>query len=193
MKREKYLIENLFSEAGYDNIERIDYNECLFQSLISIGVLDANNAVLLLNGINNTLYLELFKELSNKSIGVSKLENQGADPSVRILAEMIIEDILDQESYLSVNKEVEVAALLSYSLERLENCTPIIKGNVILTDGKKHYFEVKQRVLKERLLYYSNHNIMYAAINEFLASNNIKNQNFTVLLGNKEINTPLSN
>ena len=85
------------------------------------------------------------------------------------LSEMIIEDILAQESYLSVNKETEVAALLTYSSMRLENVTPIIKGDAILTDGKKHYFEVKQRVLNERLMYNSSDAIIYAAINDLIS------------------------
>jgi hypothetical protein len=188
--KEKSLIENIFSEAGYDNIERIDYNVCLFQSLIAHGVLNANYSALLLNGINNTLFIELFKKLSGTPNGVSKLDGLGADPSVKILAEMILEDILAQESYLHVNRETEVAALLSYSAERLENITPIIKGYSMLTDGKKHYFEVKQRILNERLLYYSNDSIMYAAINDLLSSNSIDHKNISILLGSKEINTP---
>ena len=188
--KEKSLIENLFSEAGYDNVERVDYYSCLFEVLINNNIINNSNAVLILNGINNTLHLELFKNVSEHLCGASKLDGQGADPSVRILSEMIIEDILAQESYLSVNKETEVAALLAYSAVRLENVTPIIKGDAMLTDGKKHYFEVKQRVLNERLLYNSSDAIIYAGINDLLSTYGINIKNLSFLLNSKEINTP---
>ena len=188
--KEKSLIENLFNEAGYHNVERVDYYSCLFEVLINNGVINNSNAVLILNGINNTLHLELFKSGSEDLCGASKLDGQGADPSVRILSEMIIEDILAQESYLSVNKETEVAALLTYSSMRLENVTPIIKGDAILTDGKKHYFEVKQRVLNERLMYNSSDAIIYAAINDLISTFGVNDKNLSFLLNSKEINTP---
>jgi hypothetical protein len=188
--KEKSLIENLFNEAGYHNVERVDYYSCLFEVLVNNGVINNSNAVLILNGINNTLHLELFKSGSEDLCGSSKLDGQGADPSVRILSEMIIEDILAQESYLSVNKETEVAALLTYSSMRLENVTPIIKGDAILTDGKKHYFEVKQRVLNERLMYNSSDAIIYAAINDLISTYGVNDKNLSFLLNSKEINTP---
>jgi hypothetical protein len=188
-EREKSLIENLFTEAGYDNIDQINYNPFLFEVLVLNNVINSNSSVLMLNGINNTLYLELYKNSKDLSNSFFKLDGYGADPSVKILAEMMLEDILAQESYLTIDKEKEVNSLLTYSADRLENITPIIKGDAILTDGKKHYFEVKQRVLNDRLLYYSNDSIMYAAINDLLSVNNIINENLVILLGSKEINT----
>lgn len=188
-EKEKSLIENIFIEAGYDNIEQINYNQSLFEVLSENKVISPDNSVLMLNGISNTLYMELYKRSTDFSNSFSKLDGHGADPSVKILAEMILEDILAQESYLTIDKEKEVKSLLTYSAERLENITPIIKGEAILTDGKKHYFEVKQRVLNDRLLYYSNDRIINAAINELLSVNNVTNENLTILLGSKEINT----
>jgi hypothetical protein len=188
--KEKSLIENIFNEAGYHNVERLDYNEFLFQALASASVINPDSSVLLLNGINNTLYIELYNNISTPITQSSKLEGHGADPSVQLLAEMILEDILAQESYLTVNKEAEIAFLLPYSAIHLENITPIIKGDALLTDGEKHYFEVRHRVLNERLLYYSNDIVIYAAINDILSSNNINTENITVLMGSKVINTP---
>ena len=106
--KEKSLIENLFNEAGYDNVERVDYNENLFQVLASLNITNANKAVLMLNGINNTLYIELYKNILAPITENSKLEGHGADPSVKLLAEMILEDILAQESYLNVNKPFQL-------------------------------------------------------------------------------------
>ena len=187
--KEKTLIESLFNGAGYDNIERIDYYSSLFQSLSSDSVIDKNGAVLLLSGISNTLYLELYVNIYESQCGSSKLEGHGADPSVKILSEMIIEDILAQESYLILNKDNEIEALLSYAAQQLENNSPIIKGFAILLDGKKHYFEVKQRVLNERLLYSSSDGIIFAAISDLISSHSVTPHNVTILLVGKELNT----
>ncbi|MFV5692186.1 hypothetical protein ACM55K_09195 [Flavobacterium sp. LT1R49] len=187
--KEKALIETLFTEAGYYNVERINYNESLFEVLCDKGVMRANKSVLLLNGIDNTLYLELYKNISESPTASSKLEGHGADPRVKILADMIIEYIITQNSYLSINKEIEIAALLPYSASLLENTTPIIKGDAILTDGKSYWFRINERNLNDRLLYYSNDSIIYTAIEDLLKSNRINVENTTILLGSEEINT----
>ncbi|UQD57228.1 hypothetical protein [Flavobacterium sp. K5-23] len=187
--KEKLLIENLFSEAGYDNVERINYNESLFEVLCDKGIIRANNPVLLLNGIDNTLYLELYKDISESPTAFSKLEGQGADPRVKILADMIIEYIITQNSYLSINKEIETAALLPYSANLLESITPIIKGDAILTDGKAYWFRINERNLNDRLLYYTNDGIIYTAIEDIFKSNSMEVENATILLGSEEINS----
>ncbi|NRT16861.1 hypothetical protein HNP99_003235 [Flavobacterium sp. 28A] len=188
-ENEKSLIENLFLEAGYDNIERVNFNKSLLQTLSINAIIKSNMSVLLLNGINNDLYLELFKDIKEPAQALSKLLGQGADVRINILADMILEDILIQNSYLTVNKEHEIAMLLAYSSELLEKSTTIIKGKATLTDGKEYFFEVNKISLNERLLYSSNDNIMYATIDDLLKVNNTSISNTIILLGSKEINT----
>lgn len=188
-EKEKALVENLFVEAGYDNIERVDYNESLFEVLYSHNLLTNKKSVLLLNGIDNNLYIELYKSISETLSGFSKLEGQGADPRVKLLAEMIVEYITAQNSYLSLNKETEIATILPYSAALLENITPIINGDAMLTDGKSYWFRVNERSLNDRLLYYSNDNIIYAAIDDLLKSNCVAIENVIILLSSEEINT----
>lgn len=188
-EKEKALVENLFVEAGYDNIERVDYNESLFEILYLKGLVNNDKSILLLNGIDNTLYLELYKNIAETISGFSKLEGQGADPRVKLLAEMIVEYITAQNSYLSLNKETEIATLLPFSAALLENITPIINGDAELTDGKSYWFRVNERSLNDRLLYYSNDNIIYAAIDDLLKANCITIENVLILLNSEEINT----
>jgi hypothetical protein len=89
-EKEKSLIENLFTEAGYDNIEQINYNQCLFEVLSKNKVINSDSSILILNGTSNTLYMELYKSSKDFSNTFSKLDGLGADPSVKILAEMIL-------------------------------------------------------------------------------------------------------
>ncbi len=187
--KEKTLIENLFTDAGYYNVEIVNYKESLFEVLCNSNIISGTQPTLLLNGIDNILYLELYKNFSAAPSGFSKLEGQGSDPRVKILADMIIEDILMTNSYLSINKEAEINALLLYSANLLENILPIIKGNATLTDGKSYHFEVKNSILNERLLYNANDNIIAVAIDDMLKLNDLNVVNTTILLGSKEINT----
>jgi hypothetical protein len=187
--KEKSLIESLFTEAGYDNVERIDYNEALFEVLCSKGIIGLNKSVLMLKGIDDTLYLELYKNILGLPTAFSKLAKQGADPRVKILASMIIGYINEQYSYLSLDIEAEINALLPYSANLLKNITPIIKGEAELIDGTKEWFSVKERSLNDRLLYDLNDRIIDTTIEGLLKSNNLKSEETIILLGSDEINT----
>ncbi|MFN8297272.1 MAG: hypothetical protein U0T69_13830 [Chitinophagales bacterium] len=188
-EKEKSLIITLFTEAGYDNVESIDYNNSLFEVLLQNGKLNKNKAVLILNGIDNNLYLELYKDITTEPIGFSKLDGQGADPRVKILADMIIEYISAQNPYLIINKESEIGNILPVTASLLENITPIIKGEVEFIDGNKYWFRVNARTLEDRLLFSSNDALIYTAIDDLLKSNGLNVDNTIILLGCEEINT----
>lgn len=189
-EKEKSLIFTLFTEAGYDNVENVDYNNSLFDVLIQNGILSKNKSILLLNGIDNTLYLELYKNLSLEPVAFSKLEGQGADPRVKILADMIVEYVSAQNPYLKINKELEVANILPFSANLLESIIPIISGEVEFIDGNKYWFRVNARTLEDRLLFTSNDALIYTAIDDLLRSNGLTVDNTIILLGCEEINTP---
>lgn len=188
-EKEKSLIITLFTEAGYDNVESIDYNNSLFEVLLQNGNLNKNKAVLILNGIDNTLYLELYKDISTEPIGFSKLDGQGADPRVKILADMIIEYVSAQNPFLTINRDSEICNILPFSASLLENIMPIIKGEVEFIDGNKYWFRVNARNLEDRLLFASNDTLIYNAIDDLLKSKGLNAENTTLLLGSEEINT----
>ena len=187
--KEKVLIEHIFAEAGYNNVERVTYNQCLFEVLSAKGLLKPDKSVLLLNGIDNNLYLQLYKSPSGELDTASKLQGHGADPRVKILAEMILEYITSQNSHLSVDKEKEIAALLPFSAVLLSNASAVVSGEAELTDGKSYWFSVRERNLTERLLYYSNDSIIYTAIDELVKSANLTIENTILVLGSEQINT----
>ncbi|MBL0031079.1 MAG: hypothetical protein IPP27_02470 [Bacteroidetes bacterium] len=92
-KRKKTLVEGLFSDAGYMNVERIEYNESLFEVLQEKRVIIKDDSIIKLTGIDNNLYLELYKNFSVAPSGLYKIRRQGSDPRVKILADIIIEYI----------------------------------------------------------------------------------------------------
>lgn len=186
---EKSLIENLFKEAGYFNLDRVHFNSTLFSVLAQKGILATERAILLLSGVDDVLYLKLYQNVNAEVIGSCKLEGQGADPRVKILADMIVEYIILQNSYLSIDKDVEIAALLPFCASLLENVSPIIKGDAELSDGNKYWFKVNERNLNDRLNYYSNDSIIYSAIEDLLKSNGFSIEEVIILLGTEEIST----
>lgn len=188
-EKEKALVVSLFSEAGYDNVESIDFNALLFDVLEQKNIISNKNAILLLNGIDNTLFLELYENKQSNPVGLSKLEGQGADPRVKVLSEMIIEYVCAQNPYLVIIKELEVANILPYSASLLENITPIIKGEVEFVDGNKYWFRVNSRIFEDRLLYSYNDSIIYSAIDDLLKSSGLKVENTILVLATEEINT----
>jgi len=186
---EKSLIAHLFQEAGYFNLDRVFYNKTLFAVLTQKGILPAEKAVLLLSGVDDVLYLNLYRNINAEAIGSFKLVGQGADPRVRILADMIVEDIIVQNSYLSINKDTEIAVLLSFCATLLENINPIIMGDAELSDGNKYWFKVNERNLNDRLQYYSNDSMIYNAIDDLLKSGGLLIADVVILLGTEEIST----
>lgn len=186
---EKSLIENLFQEAGYFNVDRIGYHHTLFNILAQKQILPNNKAVLFMNGIDDVLYLNLYKGVKAEAIGSAKLPGQGADPRVKILADMIVEYIILQNSYLSVNKDTEIAFLLPFCAALLQNISPIIKGEAELSDGNQYWFNVRKRNLTDRLQYYANDGMIFAATDDLLRANNLQADAVMILLGSEEIST----
>ncbi|WP_316826433.1 hypothetical protein [Pedobacter miscanthi] len=186
---EKSLIENLFQEAGYFNLDRIAYNHALFNILGQKQLLPSNRAILLMNGIDDVLYLKLYRNIKAETLGSTKLAGQGADPRVKILADMIVEYITVQNSYLSINKDTEIAFLLSFCAGLLQNISPIINGEAELSDGNRYWFNVRARNLNDRLQYYANDGMIFTAIDDLLKANSLLADDVMILLGSEEINT----
>lgn len=106
--KEKSLIKNLFTEAGYDNVENVEENESLFSILLENGVVSETKSALLLKAVDDNLYVELYKKVPGEVTSFLTLDGQGADPRVKILADMIIDYISAQHPYLAINKSLEV-------------------------------------------------------------------------------------
>ncbi len=186
---EKSLVENLFQEAGYFNLSRMQYSKSLFEVLSQKQFLLSGKSILLLSGLDNVLYLSLYKDKNATAIGTIKLQGQGADPRVKILAEMIVEYITLQNSYLSFDHDTEVAALLPYCAHLLQQIDPLIKGEAELTDGKRYWFMLRKKNLDDRLHFYSSDQMIFAAIDDLLKLNNLDIADVMLLLGTPEVST----
>lgn len=188
-EKEKALVEALFSDAGYMNVQRLEYNEYLFEVLQQKKVINAKGSIIKLTGIDNNLYIELYKDIPAGLTSYTKIEGQGSDPRAKILADMILEYIVLQNPYLTIKKEGEITSILPYASNLLHNISPVIKGEAVLSDGKPYYFRVNERNLNERLLFLSGDSIIYSSIDDLVKTYGLDVQATTILLASGEINT----
>lgn len=102
---------------------------------------------------------------------------------------MVVEYIILQNSYLSVDKNEEIAFLLPFCAALLQNISPIIKGEAELSDGNRYWFNLRERNLNDRLQYYANDGMILTAIDDLLKTNNLQANAVMILLGSEEIST----
>ena len=188
-EKEKVLIEGLFKDAGYDNACRINYFSAFFESLTYYKTLNSETSLLLLTGLENVLYLQTFKFPSPECIFIEHFEGQGSDPRVKILAEIIIDDIQQSMSYLHLEKEKEVVHIFPTVVKLLQNPTPIMSGKAPLSNGNSEYFKVRLKDLNDRLVYYSGFERIYLSIDDIISKNRLSIDKLHILLLGQEINT----
>lgn len=187
---ERNMIEQLFREAGYRTVSVVSYNEMLLEHLKATNFVEANQAVLLLTGLEDTLYLELYLKRAVRPVSTLMLENQGSDPRIRILAGMIIDYIAEQNPYLDLDLGREVNALLPYSAGLLSTASVIVTGDAELSNGSKCWFRINSKNVEDRLQFYAGDLIVSASINDLLKQSGVKSEELTVLLASDQIKTP---
>lgn len=187
--KEKVLVEALFTEAGYYNVKREDFTAAFFKVLIQAGVIKRDSSILLLTSIDNKLFLQLYKNGFSEYPARIQLDGHGADARIKILAEMILEYIVNLNPFLSIDNNKELAVLLPFCKTLLDHEIPIITGEAELTDGHKYWFRATTRNLNERLKYYSNDMVIYSAIDDLLKTNSVSTDDVTIVLGSEELNT----
>ena len=189
VEKEKVLIEGLFKDAGYYNACRINYFSAFFESLTYYKTLNSETSLLLLTGLENVLYLQTFKFPSPECIFIEHFEGQGSDPRVKILAEIIIDDIQQSMSYLHLEKEKELVHIFPTVVKLLQNPTPIMSGKAPLSNGNSEYFKVRLKDLNDRLVYYSGFERIYLSIDDIISKNRLSIDKLHILLLGQEINT----
>lgn len=187
---ERNLVRSLFTEAGYRNVSVISYNDVLLELLRKTGFIRADHASLILTGLDDTLYLGLYLKQAETPVSATALPKQGADPRIRILAEMIMDYITDQNSYLDLDRALEVRFLLPYCAGLLSGAGMIINGEAELSQGKKFWYSVKLKNVEERLQYHQGDLLVSASINDMLHNFKLRSEDVILLLVSDQIRTP---
>jgi hypothetical protein len=187
---ERNLVAEMFREAGYRTVSVLSYNHLLLEHLRESQVVGQEQAALLLTGLDDTLYLELYaKGAATADSGIA-IPNQGADPRIRILAGMIVAYIQEQNAYLDLDMDREVGALLPYCAGLLTGARMILTGEAELTSGNSCWFRVNLKSVEDSLQYYSGDLMISTSVHDLLQRFDIRPEDVVMLLCSDQIKTP---
>jgi hypothetical protein len=187
---ERNLVAEMFREAGYRTVSVLSYNHLLLEHLRESRVVGQEQAALLLTGLDDTLYLELYaKGAATADSGIA-IPNQGADPRIRILAGMIVAYIQEQNAYLDLDMDREVGALLPYCAGLLTGARMILTGEAELTSGNTCWFRVNLKSVEDSLQYYSGDLMISTSVHDLLQRFDIRPEDVVMLLCSDQIKTP---
>jgi hypothetical protein len=186
--QEKIFVENLFKEAGYENVAEIDSNIILNKE-ISLEI-KSYRPRLCLTAISNDLYVQLYNSPDFSLVCQIKLDQLGSDPRAKILAKLISEDIKEASPHISIEEEKEIAHLINHCVQLLSNLTPIIRNEIALSNGVKAEYKIRLSDLEDRLMY--NRGIedkVIPQLESILSANGMTSSIIDIVLNGDELNT----
>jgi hypothetical protein len=186
--QEKIFVENLFKEAGYENVAEVNSNIILNKD-ISLEI-KSYRPRLCLTAISNDLYVQLYNSPDFSLVCQIKLDQLGSDPHAKILAKLISEDIKEASPHISIEEEKEIAHLINHCVQLLSNLTPIIRTEIALSNGVKAEYKIRLSDLEERLMY--NRGIedkVIPQLESILSSNGMSSSIIDIVLYGDELNT----
>jgi len=188
VQKERLLVMSIFSESGYDNVDTLSYLTFLFQGLNNQKIINSQLPIILLTGLDGNLYIELFSEASSFPIDEEVLDEQGADPRIKIMAKMLYESAISS-NHISLNEKNEIAHLLHSAKDFLDQASAIPRGDITLSDGTNCYVQLKKKELNDRLMYYSGEEKIFRAIDNLLKKNSIHENKVQFVLNGEAVNT----
>ena len=186
--QEKVLVENLFKEAGYENVAEVDVDLFLNKELNS--EIKSTKSRLCLSAISNDLYVKLFKVPTYSLLGQIKLEQLGSDPRAKIIAKLILEDIKEASPHIYIDEEKEIAYIINHCVQLLSSLSPVMRNDIELSTGVRTDYKIRLAQLEERLMY--NRGIedkVIPQLENILSANGIVGSTVDIILNGDELNT----
>jgi hypothetical protein len=188
VNQEKVLVENLFKEAGYENVAEVDVNLFLNKELNS--EIKSTKSRLCLSAVSNDLYVKLFKAPAYGLLGQIQLEQLGSDPRAKILAKLILEDIKEASPHIYIEEEKEIAFIINHCVQLLSSLSPIMRNDIELSTGVRTDYKIRLAQLEERLMY--NRGIedkVIPQLENILSANGIVGSSVDIILNGDKLNT----
>lgn len=186
--KERLLVESIFKESGYDNIESLSYTQFLFTFLANENFINPQIPVILLSGIDGNLFIELFSKSFINPISHVIVEEQGSDPRIKYMAKMIYDDAM-ATARLNLNLKNELSHLLPYAKEFLLQDSAIPKGDITLSDGTNCWVKIKRKDLDQLLIYDEGISKIFKAIEKILTENAVQSNIVQIILNGDSVNT----
>jgi hypothetical protein len=186
--KERLLVESIFKESGYDNIESLSYTQFLFTFLANENYINPQIPVILLSGIDGNLFIELFSKSFINPISNVIIEEQGSDPRIKYMAKMIYDDAM-ATARLNLNLKSELTHLLPYAKEFLLQDSAIPKGDITLSDGTNCWVKIRRKDLDQLLIYDEGISKIFKAIEKILIENAFQSGTVQIILNGDSVNT----
>jgi hypothetical protein len=186
--QEKILVENLFKEAGYENVAEVNTDLFLNKEL-SLEI-KSTRSRLCLSAILNDLYVKLYKSPDFSLVGQIKLEQLGSDPGAKILAKLILEDIKEASPHIYIEEEKEIAYIINHCTQLLSSLSPIMRNELELSTGVRTDYRIRLAQLEDRLMY--NRGVedkVIPKLESILSANGMLSSSVDIILSGDELNT----
>jgi hypothetical protein len=186
--QERLLVENLFKEAGYENVAETNADIHLNKEL-SHETKSARSRICL-SAVSNDLFVKLFKAPDFSLLGCIKLAQYGADPRAKILAKLIIEDIKDAHPHIFVDDEKETVHIINHCVQLLSSLSPIIRNKIELSTGVTADYKIRLSDLEERMMYNTGiEDKVIPQLESMISLNEWSSSTTDVILNGDELNT----
>lgn len=187
-QKEKLLVESIFKESGYDNVETLSYTQFLFNFLTFENLINPQMPLILLTGLNGDLFIELYSNVFINPISHVIVEEQGSDPRIKYMAKMIYDDAMSS-TRLNLDLKKELSHLLPRAKEFLLQDSAIPKGDITLSDGTHCWVRLKLKDLDQLLVYDEGISKINKAIEKILSENAVQSNNVQLILNGDSVNT----
>ena len=191
MQNEINFVGDLFKAASYKNLKLIYFNYLLINYLDKYrkigaykenqGKIGAYKGYLLIDGLDNNLYIDFYNELSSKTPKFNKIgEDLANNPKNKIIAKMLF-DLAVLKSGSLVKEKNELIRLLPLA-QKYSNTTksePLI--TVELSDGSVEKVRLKMKKVKEVLSYEANFTKDFDIVKECEQSAKVANLDLLVV------------
>ena len=187
-QREKLLVESIFKESGYDNVETLSYTQFLFNVLTFENLINPQIPLILMTGLNGDLFIELYSNGFINSISHVIVEEQGSDPRIKYMAKMIYDDAMST-TRLNLDLRKELSHLLPCAKEFILQDSAIPKGDITLSDGTNCWVKLKRKDLDQLLVYDEGISKINKAIEKILSENAVQSNKVQLILNGDSVNT----
>lgn len=188
-ENEQIFVLQLFKEAGYENVESINFNRALFETIEVKNAVSTQSHLISLKSIDNNLFFQYITPLNRVVKHTSYLEGLGSDPRANILAELIVKDIVEVNPSVFIDVSKEVLFIRSFVGKLLKKLSPVISGEVSLSSGKNFSYKVRKKELDKQLRFYSGFEKIFLEIDDLMQENSINLNNVSILVLGEEIST----
>ena len=143
---EKEAVLSLFRETGYQNVDVVETDMMLFDTISN-----NNKSKLVLTGLDGDLYMNYFASKTDKCEMSRMLEGVGSDPRYRICADLLFNEITVSNPYIFIDKESNYESFLKEAVVIFDSNLPIVMGSIRLLSGESCDYSINRAILNDRL------------------------------------------